>query len=45
MKISSFPVRHPVLTSMIALIVVILGVIALQRLTLDLMADICYPVM
>lgn len=45
MKISSFTVRHPVLTSMIALIVVLLGVIALQRLPLDLMPDISYPVL
>jgi len=44
-KIPSFTVRHPILTSMIALIVVILGFTALRRLPLDLMPDISYPVL
>jgi len=45
MKLSSFTVRHPILTTMIALIVVILGFVALRRLPLDLMPDISYPVL
>ncbi len=45
MKLSSFTVRHSILTSMIALIVVILGVIALRQLPLDLMPDITFPVL
>jgi HAE1 family hydrophobic/amphiphilic exporter-1 len=45
MKISSFTVRHPILTTMITLIVVILGVIALRRLPVDLMPDISFPVL
>jgi HAE1 family hydrophobic/amphiphilic exporter-1 len=44
-KLSSFTVRHPILTTMIALIVVILGFVALRRLPLDLMPDISYPVL
>ena len=43
MKIASFTVRHPILTTMIALIVVILGFVALRRLPLDLMPDISFP--
>jgi HAE1 family hydrophobic/amphiphilic exporter-1 len=45
MKIPEFTVRHPVLTSMVALIVVILGVVALRQLPLDLMPDISYPML
>jgi HAE1 family hydrophobic/amphiphilic exporter-1 len=45
MKIPAFSVRHPILTSMIAMIVVILGFIAVRRLPLDLMPDISYPVL
>jgi HAE1 family hydrophobic/amphiphilic exporter-1 len=45
MKIPAFTVRHPILTTMIALIVVILGFIAVRRLPLDLMPDISYPVL
>jgi HAE1 family hydrophobic/amphiphilic exporter-1 len=45
MKISSFTVRHPILTTMIALIVVILGFVALRRLPVDLMPDISFPVL
>jgi HAE1 family hydrophobic/amphiphilic exporter-1 len=45
MKIPAFAVRHPILTSMVAMIVVILGFIAARRLPLDLMPDISYPVL
>jgi HAE1 family hydrophobic/amphiphilic exporter-1 len=45
MKIASFTVRHPLLTTMVALIVVILGFIAFRRLPIDLMPDISYPVL
>lgn len=37
-------VHRPVLTSMVALIVVILGLTALTRLPVDLLPDITYPV-
>ncbi|HNS33475.1 MAG TPA: efflux RND transporter permease subunit, partial [bacterium] len=43
MKISQFSVKRPKFTTMIALIVVILGSISLRRLPLDLMPDITYP--
>jgi HAE1 family hydrophobic/amphiphilic exporter-1 len=45
MKIASFTVRHPLLTTMAALIVLILGFIAYRRLPIDLMPDISYPVL
>lgn len=41
--ILSLTVRRPVLTSVIFLIIIILGGIALSRLTIDLMPDISYP--
>lgn len=43
MKISSLSVERPVFTVMAALIVVILGSVALSRLAIDLMPDITYP--
>jgi len=43
MKISSLSVQRPVFTVMAALIVVILGSVALSRLSIDLMPDITYP--
>ncbi len=43
MNISAFSVRRPVLTVMAALIVIILGTVALSRLSIDLMPDISYP--
>jgi HAE1 family hydrophobic/amphiphilic exporter-1 len=45
MKIASFTVRHPLFTTMVTLIVIILGFIAFQRLPIDLMPDISYPVL
>ncbi len=43
MNLARHSVRRPVLTTMVALIVVILGAISLQRLPIDLMPDISYP--
>ena len=43
MKISRFTVHRPVLTLMGSLIVILLGIIALRRLSLDLMPDISFP--
>jgi len=43
MKISRFSIQRPILTTMIALIVVILGGVSLSRLPIDLMPDITYP--
>ena len=43
MNIASFSVRRPVLTTMAALIVILLGGISLSRLPIDLMPDITYP--
>jgi HAE1 family hydrophobic/amphiphilic exporter-1 len=43
MKISSLSVQRPVFIVMAALIVVILGSVALSRLAIDLMPDITYP--
>lgn len=43
MSPSHFAVRRPVLTVMAALIVIIIGGVALSRLPIDLMPDITYP--
>jgi len=43
MNISRFAVRRPVLTVMVALIVIIVGGVSLSRLPMDLMPDITYP--
>lgn len=43
MKLACFSVHRPVFTSMVACIVVLLGVISLSRLPVDLMPDITYP--
>jgi HAE1 family hydrophobic/amphiphilic exporter-1 len=43
MRPSRFSVRHPILTIMSVLIVMILGGISLVRLPIDLMPDITYP--
>jgi HAE1 family hydrophobic/amphiphilic exporter-1 len=42
-NISAFAVRRPVLTSMAALIVILLGAVSFSRLSIDLMPDISYP--
>ena len=43
MKIAAFAVRRPVLTVMVALIVIIVGGVSLARLAIDLMPDITNP--
>ena len=43
MRVSRYSVRHPILTIMSVLIVMILGGISLFRLPIDLMPDITYP--
>jgi hydrophobic/amphiphilic exporter-1 (mainly G- bacteria), HAE1 family len=43
MKISRLSVRRPVFTSMVVLIVLLLGSVSLSRLPIDLMPDIDYP--
>ena len=43
MNIAQFSVRRPVLTIMAALVVIIVGAVALSRLSIDLMPDITYP--
>ena len=43
MNISRFSVQRPVLTTMVSLIVIIVGTVSLSRLSIDLMPDITYP--
>jgi HAE1 family hydrophobic/amphiphilic exporter-1 len=43
MNIARGPVQRPILTSIIFLIIIILGVISLSRLSIDLMPEITYP--
>ncbi len=43
MNLAAQSVRRPVLTTMVALIVLIVGMVALRRLPIDLMPDISYP--
>jgi hydrophobic/amphiphilic exporter-1 (mainly G- bacteria), HAE1 family len=43
MNIAAFSVRRPVLTVMVALIVIIIGGVSLSRLSIDLMPDITNP--
>ena len=43
MKISRFSVHRPILTTMVTLIVLILGGVSLSRLPIDLMPDITFP--
>lgn len=43
MNLSGFSVQRPVLTTMAALIVMILGGLSLSRLPVDLMPDVSYP--
>ena len=43
MKLSRFSVERPVFTTMVMLIVLILGSVALYRLPIDLMPEITYP--
>jgi len=43
LNIARFSIQRPVLTVMVSLIVIILGGVALSRLSIDLMPDITYP--
>lgn len=43
MKLTSFPVHRPVLTSVIYIIVIVIGMFSLWRLPIDLMPEIEYP--
>jgi HAE1 family hydrophobic/amphiphilic exporter-1 len=43
MNLSRFAVQRPVLTVMVALIVIIVGIVSFRRLPIDLMPDITYP--
>ncbi len=43
MNILRFSVHHPIFTTMMMLIIIILGLISLSRLPIDLMPDITYP--
>jgi HAE1 family hydrophobic/amphiphilic exporter-1 len=43
MNTAQGPVRRPVLTSVVFLIIVILGIVSLSRLSIDLMPEITYP--
>ncbi|HNQ35129.1 MAG TPA: efflux RND transporter permease subunit [bacterium] len=43
MKISQFTVHRPKLTTMMVLIVIIIGGVSMRRLPVDLMPDISYP--
>jgi HAE1 family hydrophobic/amphiphilic exporter-1 len=43
MNTASGPVRRPVLTSVIFLIIIVLGLVSLSRLSIDLMPEITFP--
>jgi len=43
MNIARGPVERPILTSIIFLIVIILGLVSLSRISIDLMPEITYP--
>jgi HAE1 family hydrophobic/amphiphilic exporter-1 len=43
MNIAAGPVRRPVLTSVIFIIIIVLGLVSLSRLSIDLMPEITYP--
>lgn len=43
MSIAAGPIRRPVLTTVVFVIVVTVGVVALSRLSIDLMPEITYP--
>jgi HAE1 family hydrophobic/amphiphilic exporter-1 len=43
MNPSRFAVQRPVLTVMVALIIIIVGIVSFRRLPIDLMPDITYP--
>ncbi|MBR4369791.1 MAG: efflux RND transporter permease subunit, partial [Victivallales bacterium] len=41
--IASFSIRRPIFVTMISLIVIILGLVALMKLPVDMMPDITFP--
>ena len=43
MNISSGPVKRPVLTTIIFLVVIALGLVSYSRLSIDLMPEITFP--
>ena len=43
MNIASGPVRRPVLTTIVFLVVITLGLVSLSRISIDLMPEITYP--
>ncbi|MBN2060086.1 MAG: efflux RND transporter permease subunit [Deltaproteobacteria bacterium] len=43
MKISRLATRRPIFTTMVVLIVILLGIVSLTRIPIDLMPDITYP--
>ena len=43
MNTASGPVRRPVLTSVVFLIIIVLGLVSLSRLSIDLMPEITFP--
>ncbi|MBN2542614.1 efflux RND transporter permease subunit, partial [bacterium] len=43
MSIARGPVNRPILTSIIFIIIILIGVVSLSRLSIDLMPEITYP--
>lgn len=43
MSIASGPIKRPILTTIIFLVIIVLGVVSLSRLSIDLMPEITYP--
>ncbi len=43
MNIAHGPVRRPILTTIVFLIVITLGIVSFSRLSIDLMPEITYP--
>ena len=43
MKLSRFSIHRPIFTTMVVLIVIVLGTVSLQRLSIDLLPDITMP--
>jgi HAE1 family hydrophobic/amphiphilic exporter-1 len=43
MNISAGPIRRPILTMMVYLIIIILGLVSLARLAIDLMPEVTFP--
>ena len=41
--ISNFSIRRPIFVTMVSLIVIILGLVALMKLPVDMMPDVTFP--